>query len=123
MFYKKISSVNNIFQWRGVSTLQFFNSSVLNFLPTQYQQVSTEGKYHRGISGVLWSVNTLLLMLLMHIVLSRQMTPTGNGKILHNIYLLGLKTQKITSACWTLKKRVDRPEVYEFSHADVLHST
>lgn len=43
--------------------------------------------------------------------LSCQMNPTGNGKILQSIYLLGLKTRRTASAHLTLQKRLDRPAV------------
>ena len=51
------------------------------------------------------------------------MTPTGNVKILHSIHLLGLTTQKTTSAHLTLQKRLERPAVSAFLHADTVHST
>lgn len=51
------------------------------------------------------------------------MTPTGNSNIPHSAYLLGLKTQKTTSAHFTLQKRLKKPAVCAFLQADVPHST
>lgn len=56
-------------------------------------------------------------------VLSCQMNPTGNGKILRSTYLLGLKTRRTASAHLTLQKSLDRPAVCALLHADIPHST
>lgn len=55
--------------------------------------------------------------------LSCQMNPTGNGKILQSIYLLGLKTGRTASAHLTLQKRLDRPAVCALLHADIPQPT
>lgn len=104
MFYerkKKKFSLNNIFKWGRVSFQQFFwNSSVLNVLQTQYQQVSIEEKY-RGISEILCECPTVNAYHACRVVLCH-ITVTGNGKILHSTYLLAVKTQKSMSAHFTL---------------------
>lgn len=89
----------------------FFNNSVLNFLPAQ-------GDFWSFVLCEYPAVNAYHSC---H-VLSCQTTPSGNGYILYSAYLLRLKAEKAASAHLTLQQRIDRLAVCVSLHADGLHS-
>lgn len=126
MFYKKVASVNSIFQRRGVSTLPcFFNSSAFNFLPTQYKQVSIEGKCHRAISGVSRSVNTLLLiMLTVHVVRYHVKWILLVMVRFCRVYTCwDWRHEELLQLTWPCKKGLTDLQSCALLHADIPHST